>query len=71
MEGDAKIIRLTKVFYYTWEVVEFLGESKSLFEEEIKPHRERLGPKSGKRWSSSQVKNILYILAPHCTVVIE
>jgi len=71
MQSDEKIIRLNNLWYYTKDVAKMLESSKSGFENEIKPHRKNLGKKMGKCWSIKQVKQILYILAPHITVVIE
>lgn len=71
MQSDEKVIRLTKLWYYTKEVVKLLELSKSVFEREVQPHRKDLGKKMGKKWSNAQVKKILFLFAPHCTVVIE
>lgn len=71
MDTHERVIKLKHLWYYSTEVACLLESSKSKFEREIRPHRRALGPKFGMRWSSTQVKKILYLLAPDIQVIFD
>ena len=57
----ATILKIVIKPYTSQELAEMFNASKSTFNRDIKPHREKLGRRIGHRWSVLQVEAILAI----------